>query len=121
MALQLKAYSLTDMGRCEEALKLLDKILLQQVDNVHALLGKGRALLGLGRHDECLKYFDDVLGINPDIKEAHIYKGMALHLAGRYDEAMDIESFRTEFAEGFKAQLATEEQPASKGEPEQSS
>lgn len=112
MALQLKAYSLTDMGRCEEAIKLLDKLLLQQADNVHALLGKGRALLGLGRHDECLKYFDDVLGINPDIKEAHIYKGMALHLAGRYDEAMDIEIFRTEFAEGFKQQLAKKEQHA---------
>jgi tetratricopeptide (TPR) repeat protein len=121
MALQLKAYSLTDMGRCEEAINLLDKILLQQADNAHALLGKGRALLGLGRHDECLKYFDDVVGINPDIKEAHIYKGMALHLAGRYDEAMDIEIFRTEFAEGFKEQIAQKEQPASKGEPDQSS
>jgi hypothetical protein len=34
---------------------------------------------------------------------------MALHLAGRYDEAMDIEIFRTEFAEGFKEQLAEKE------------
>jgi glyoxylase-like metal-dependent hydrolase (beta-lactamase superfamily II) len=112
MALQLKAYSLTDMGRCEEAIKLLDTILLQEAENVHALLGKGRALLGMGKHDECLKYFDDVLGINPDIKEAHIYKGMALHLAGKYDEAMDIEIFRTEFAGGVKNQLAKKEQPS---------
>ena len=112
MALQLKAYTLTDMGRCEEAIKLLDTILVQQAENVHALLGKGRALLGMGRHDECLKYFDDVLRINPDIKEAHIYKGMALHLAGRYDEAMDIEIFRTEFAGGVKNQLAKKEQPS---------
>jgi hypothetical protein len=46
---------------------------------------------------------------------------MALHLAGRYDEAMDIEIFRTEFAEGFKGQFAQKEQQASKGEPEQNS
>jgi len=115
MALQLKAYSLTDMGRCEEAIKLLDRILLQQADSVHALLGKGRALLGLGRHDECLKYFDDALEMDPHSKEAHIYKGMALHLTGRYDEAMDIDIFRTEFAEGFKQHLAKKEQPAHKG------
>ena len=68
-----------------------------------------------------MKYFDDALGINPDIKEAHIYKGMALHLAGRYDEAMDIEIFRTEFAEGFKEQLGAKVQPAKTGEPEHSS
>jgi tetratricopeptide (TPR) repeat protein len=105
MALQLKAYSLTDMGRCDEAIKVLDKILLQDTDNAHALLGKGRALLGLGRLDESLKYFDDVLGMNPDVQEAHIYKGMALHLSGRHDEAMDIELFRTQFAEGVKDQL----------------
>jgi tetratricopeptide (TPR) repeat protein len=121
MALQLKAYSLTDMGRCEEAIKILDKILLQHTDNVHALLGKGRALQGLGRHEECLKYFDDVLKINPDIKEAHIYKGMALHLSGRYDEAMDIDIFRTEFSEGFKQQLVHKEQLAKNDQPEQSS
>ena len=36
-------------------------------------------------------------------------------------EAMDIELFRTEFAEGFKEQLAKKEEPAKKGQPEQSS
>ena len=104
-ALQLKAYCLTDMGRCAEAVALLDIILAQQGDNPHALLGKGHALLGLQKYAESLKYLDEVININPDIKEAHIYKGMALHLSGRFDEAMDIEVFRTEFAERFKEQL----------------
>ena len=104
-AIQLKAYCLSDMGRCEESLKLLDKILEQQPDNPHALIGKGHALMGLGKYEDGIKYFDDVLNINSDIKEAHIYKGMALHLSGRFDEAMDIEVFRTEFAERFKEQL----------------
>jgi hydroxyacylglutathione hydrolase len=98
------------MGRCDESVELLDKILEQQSDNLHALLGKGHALLGLGKYDECLKYFDDVLAMNPDIKEAHIYKGMALYLSGRYDEAMDIEVFKTEFMGKFKDELSRAEQ-----------
>jgi len=105
MALQLKAYCLTDMGRNQESIKLLDKILEKQSNNPHALLGKGHALLGMQQYDESLPYFDKVLKINPDIKEAHIYKGMALYFLGKYDEAMDIEIFKTEFAEKFKDQL----------------
>jgi hydroxyacylglutathione hydrolase len=105
MALQLKAYCLTDMGRSPESIELLDKILAKQSNNPHALLGKGHALLGMQQYEESLQYFDDVLKINPDIKEAHIYKGMALYFLGKYDEAMDIEVFRTEFADKFKDQL----------------
>ena len=104
-ALQLKAYCLTDMGRNQESIELLDKILAKQSNNPHALLGKGHALLGMQHYEESLPYFDEVLKINPDIKEAHIYKGMALYFLGKYDEAMDIEIFRTEFAEKFKDQL----------------
>ncbi|RZB34019.1 MAG: hypothetical protein SRB2_03412 [Desulfobacteraceae bacterium Eth-SRB2] len=109
IALQLKAYCLTDMGRCEESLELLDKILARQSNNPHALLGKGHALMGMQQYEESLQYFDDVLKINPDIKEAHIYKGMSLYFLGKYDEAMDIEIFRTEFAEKFKDQLEKKE------------
>jgi hydroxyacylglutathione hydrolase len=105
MALQLKAYCLTDMGRNPESTEILDKILAKQSNNPHALLGKGHALMGMQQYEESLPYFDDVLKINPDIKEAHIYKGMALYFLGKYDEAMDIEIFRTEFAEKFKDQL----------------
>ncbi|OEU68647.1 MAG: hypothetical protein BA867_07860 [Desulfobacterales bacterium S5133MH16] len=72
-------------------------------------MGKGHALLGMQQYEESLQYFDDVLKINPDIKETHIYKGMALYSLGKYDEAMDIEVFRTEFAERFKDQLEKKE------------
>jgi tetratricopeptide (TPR) repeat protein len=109
MALQLKAYCLTDMGRNKESIELLDKILAKQSNNPHAILGKGHALLGMQQYEESLPYFDDVLKINPDITEAHIYKGMALYFLGKYDEAMDIEIFRTEFAEKFKDQLEKKE------------
>ncbi|MEA1945757.1 MAG: MBL fold metallo-hydrolase [Thermodesulfobacteriota bacterium] len=109
IALQLKAYCLTDMGRSQESIELLDKILARETNNPHALLGKGHALLGMQQYEESLQYFDDVLKINPDIKETHIYKGMALYSLGKYDEAMDIEVFRTEFAERFKDQLEKKE------------
>lgn len=109
IALQLKAYSLTDMGRNEESIELLDKILARETNNPHALLGKGHALMGMQQYEESLQYFDDVLKIKPDIKEAHIYKGMALYFLGRYDDAMDIEVFRTEFADKFKDQLEKKE------------
>ena len=104
-AMQMKAYCLTDMGRNEESMKLLDKIIEKEKNNAHALLGKGHALLGLEKYDESLPYFDDALKINPDIKEAYIYKGMALYFSGKVDEAMDIEVFRTEFAEKFKHEI----------------
>ena len=109
MALQLKAYCLTDMGRSQDSIELLDKILAKESQNPHALLGKGHALLGMQQYEESLQYFDDVIKINPDIKEAHIYKGMALYFLGKYDEAMDIEIFRTEFADKFKDQLEKKE------------
>jgi len=109
MALQLKAYCLSDMGRNQESIEILDKILARESNNPHALLGKGHALLGMQKYEESLPYLDEVIRINPDIKEAHIYKGMALYFLGRYDDAMDIEIFRTEFAEKFKDQLEKKE------------
>jgi tetratricopeptide (TPR) repeat protein len=113
MAMQLKAFCLTDMGRCEESLILLDKVLSSDSSNMHALMAKGHALTGLGRYDESLPYFDQALAINPDFQEALIYKGMTLYLAGRFDEAMDIEVFQKEFTNRFKQQLEEKNQPDS--------
>jgi glyoxylase-like metal-dependent hydrolase (beta-lactamase superfamily II) len=111
-ALQLKALSLDDLGRCAESVAAFDAILSRQSDNPHALAGKGHALLGLGEYGKSLEYFDRVLAIAPDFREAHLFKGMALYLSGRYDEAMDIEVFRTEFAGRFKDQLERMSQKA---------
>jgi glyoxylase-like metal-dependent hydrolase (beta-lactamase superfamily II) len=105
MAMQLKAYCLTDMGRCEESLVLLDKVLAQESDNLYALTAKGHAMLGLGQYLESIPYFDRALAINPEFQEAQMYKGMGLYLGGKYDEAMDIEIFRTEFASRMKDEI----------------
>ena len=109
-AMQFKAFALNDMGRCEEAIELLDQILEKQSDNAYALAAKGHALLGLQKYAESLPYFDDALAINPEIKEALIFKGMALTFLGRHDEAMNIEAFKTEFAARFKDEIDKQKQ-----------
>ena len=105
MAMQLKAYCLTDMGRCEDSLALLNQVLARESNNIHALSATGHALLGLGRYLESIGYFEQALKINPDFEEAWMYKGMGLYLAGKYDEAMDIDIFRREFSQRMKEEI----------------
>jgi len=105
MAMQLKAYCLTDMGRCEESLALLNQVLARESDNIYALSATGHALLGLGRYLDSIGYFDRALKINPDFEEAQVYKGMGLYLAGKYDEAMDIDIFKREFSHRMKEEI----------------
>ncbi len=113
-AMQLKAFALNDLGRCEESIEILDHILEKQADNAHALAAKGHALLGLQKYDESLPFFDDALAINPDIKEAQVFKGMALTFLDRHDEAMEIEAFKTAFAERFKDEIDKRQQEKEK-------
>jgi hydroxyacylglutathione hydrolase len=114
-AMQLKAFALNDMGRCEEAIDILDQILDQKKDDAHALAAKGHALLGLEKYEESLPYFDDALAINPEIKEAQVFKGMALTFLGRHEEAMEIEAFKTAFAERFKDEVDKRQQEKEQG------
>ncbi|MFH2220018.1 MAG: MBL fold metallo-hydrolase [Pseudomonadota bacterium] len=119
-AMQFKALALNDMSRCEEAIEILDQILAEQGDNAHALAAKGHALLGLQKYEESLPYFDDALVLNSDIKEAHVFKGMALTFLGRHEEAMEIEAFKTAFAERFKDEIDKRQQEKEQGEKDQS-
>jgi glyoxylase-like metal-dependent hydrolase (beta-lactamase superfamily II) len=105
MAMQLKAYCLTDMGRCEESLTLLHQVLSRESQNLYALTATGHALLGLGRYLDSITYFDLALAINPDFEEAQIYKGMGLYLAGKYDAAMDIDAFKNAFSHRMKEEI----------------
>ena len=119
-ALQFKALALNDMGRCEESIEILDQILAEQGDNAHAMAAKGHALLGLQKYEESLPYLDDALALNPDIEEAQVFKGMALTFLGRHDEAMEIEAFKTAFAERFKDEIDKRQQEKEQGETDQS-
>jgi glyoxylase-like metal-dependent hydrolase (beta-lactamase superfamily II) len=121
MALQLKAFSLNDLGRFQEALESLDRLeelRLQEKGDLFVLVGKGYALMGLGRFEESVKYFDEALRVTPGMKDALMYKGMALYLAGNYDAAMEIEHFRTEFVGRFKEELLKKKRPASSSDAE---
>jgi tetratricopeptide (TPR) repeat protein len=120
-ALQLKAFSLNDLGRFQEALESLDRLeelRLQEKGDLFALLGKGCALMGLGRYRESIQFFDGALKVKPGVKDALIYKGIALYLDGSYDEAMEIEHFRTEFVGRFKEELLKKKRPASSSDAE---
>jgi glyoxylase-like metal-dependent hydrolase (beta-lactamase superfamily II) len=121
MSLQLKAFSLNDLGRFQEALESLDRLealRLQEKGDLFVLVGKGYALMGLGRYEESVRYFDEALQVTPGMKDALIYKGMALYLAGNYDAAMEIEHFRTEFVGRFKEELLKKKRPASSSDAE---
>jgi len=121
MALQLKAFSLNDLGRFQEALESLDRLeelRLQEKGDLFVLVGKGFALMGLGRYEKSVKYFDEALRVTPGMKDALIYKGMALYLAGNYDAAMEIEHFRTEFVGRFKEELLKKKRPPSSSDAE---
>jgi len=121
MALQLKAFSLNDLGRFQEALESLDRLealRVQEKGDLFPLIGRGYALMGLGRYGESVEYFDEALQVTPGVKDALIYKGMALYLAGNYDAAMEIEHFRTEFVGRFKEELLREKRPASSSDAE---
>ena len=115
-AMQLKAFALNDMGRCEESIEILDQILEKQADNAYTITAKGHALLGLQKYSESIPFFDEALSINPDIKEAQVFKGMALTFLGRHEEAMEIEAFRKEFAARFKDEVEKRQQEKNRKE-----
>ncbi len=120
-ALQLKAFSLNDLGRFQEALESLDRmeeLRSQEKGDVFVLLGKGYALMGLGRYRESIRFFDGALNVKPGVKDALIYKGIALYLDGNYEEAMEIEPFRTEFVGRFKEELLKKKRVASSSDAE---
>lgn len=108
-AMEMKVMCLNDLGRCQEALEVLDRFQPgdgQESRNPFLPISRGYALLGLGRFRESIDHFDKALLIRSDMPEALVYKGMALYLAGDHEQAMQIELFKTEFAERFKEQLA---------------
>src|SRR3990172_10475255 len=116
-ALELKALCLNDLGRCHEALEVLDKLgTLRPGNDSFILVGKGYALMGLGKYHESITCFDEALRVKPGMKDALVYKGLALYLAGNHEAAMDIEQFRTEFVGRFKEELLKKEQPSNERE-----
>jgi glyoxylase-like metal-dependent hydrolase (beta-lactamase superfamily II) len=100
-AQELRALCLNELGRFPEALEALEPVLRASPDSTRPLVAKGYALLWLERYDESIEQFEAALARRPALKEAQLYKGMALYMSGRGEEAMDIGTFRDEFAARF--------------------
>ena len=72
----------------EEALVILNNVLIDQPDFDDALNNKGIALVGLNRFEEALKQYDKVLNIKPYFLKAINNKANCLKLMGLYEEAL---------------------------------
>ena len=72
----------------EEALVILNNVLIDQPDFDDALNNKGIALVGLNRFEEALKQYDIVLNIKPNFLKAINNKANCLKLMGIYEEAL---------------------------------
>lgn len=101
---KLKALSLINLGKFNEAIEILNKILEKQKDAL-SLVTKGYALMGLQKYEESIKYFDEALSINPNIKEALIYKCLALIFLGKVEEAMKIPEFKEKYFKIFEQEI----------------
>ena len=89
-ALLLASAALIDVGDCEKAVLLADKVLeLDSSGRKAALLNKSTALLRLGRNGEALAATDVALGLDPGQITARSNRGSALFGLGRYQEALD--------------------------------
>ncbi|MBS3923023.1 MAG: tetratricopeptide repeat protein [Nitrosarchaeum sp.] len=71
----------------DKALKILDKIISMDENNIQALSNKGAILLKLKNYDESIKYFDRVLKIKPNSVESLNNKGIALYELGNYSDS----------------------------------
>ena len=72
----------------ENAIKLFNKILLLDKNNIFALVNKGNALSNLSKHQEAIQCYDQALKINPRLKQAWNNEGTALSALGKHQEAI---------------------------------
>ena len=84
-----KGYSLTELGRAEEALEAYDRALELQPDYAWAWARKGRTLRLLERYDEALACFEQAITLSPSYGWAWNGKGIVLERQGRIEEALE--------------------------------
>lgn len=91
-----KGYSLTELGRYEEALVAYDQAITQQPDLSWAWARKGRTLRLLERYDDALACYDKALELQPRYAWAWNGKGVILERLNRVAEAMGCFQTATE-------------------------
>ncbi len=83
-----KGYSLTELGRYDEALTAYDQAIDQQPDLSWAWARKGRTLRLLERYTDALACYDKALALQPRYAWAWNGKGVILERLNRMDEAL---------------------------------
>ncbi|MBI5215719.1 MAG: tetratricopeptide repeat protein [Ignavibacteriae bacterium] len=82
-----------------EAIKLLDEVLLQYPSNSDALLHKGKALLYLGKYDDALTTLNKCYEVNPRNTEVLLTLGYANAFKGKLREAMRYQEYALQIVE----------------------
>lgn len=83
-----KGYSLTELGRLEEALEAYDNAISLKPDYAWAWARRGRTLRVLGRYKAALECYDRALEIQPQYAFAWNGQGIVLERMGRLEQAL---------------------------------
>ncbi|MDX2161802.1 MAG: tetratricopeptide repeat protein [bacterium] len=84
-----KGYSLTELGKLDEALEAYDAAITLQADYAWAWARKGRTLRLLTRYQDAIQCYDEALRIQPNYAWAWKGKGIVLERLGQPLEALD--------------------------------
>lgn len=84
---ELKASALSRLGRYEEALEAIKKVIELTPRNRYILFDKANILITLRRYEEAVEIIDDVIKFFPENDAAFINKAETLRRLGRYSEA----------------------------------
>jgi len=79
-----------NLGWCENALNVYQKLLTIEPDNFEALVRSGDILFELERPKETLLYYDSALKIQADNIELLSKKGHTVHSLGKHEDALDV-------------------------------
>jgi tetratricopeptide (TPR) repeat protein len=74
--------------KSDEAIKLLDSALQQDLNLVGAYLERGKARSNLHKYQEAIEDYNRALQYNPNLVEAYINRGKAKQFLKQYQEAM---------------------------------
>src|SRR5215208_5674107 len=86
--LYIKGYTVSNLGRYEEAISYYDKVLSLKPESLRGLASKGNALSELGLYEDAIAYYDKALAVDPSAIGVVHNKAFALFNLGRYEEAL---------------------------------
>jgi len=84
------ALALSNAGRSEDALRVIDKLLEANPDSVRHQTARGNILVAAGRHDEAVSHFERIHARWPDHRALTLYYASALIQSKHYEKAKRI-------------------------------